>query len=239
MKIILIFLLILFISSCATQINTDEILITGTLKNATGKKILLSELLPAGTAVLDSTVLTSEGTFTFRFRPESAGFWLLTLPGNRKITLVSDKGESIRLVADLSMKPFSYSIEGSPGSFLLRNFFIHSERNLLKADSLTNILRQNENNPEFYRMTLDFDTLYKNIMDDQKELESRFILANKYSIASLIVLNWKLGTKPVLTFESEPDLFVMLDSTLSSRYPQNKHVLFHHQRVMEYKRESQ
>ena len=229
----------IFFISCGTHHNTDEIKLTGTLINATGKKIMLSELLPAGTVMLDSSVLSSEGAFAFRFKPDSAGFYLLRIPGNRKILLVSERGEMISITADLNINPFTYSIVGSPGSSLLRDFLFYSEKNLAKADSLTGILRQNQDNPEFYGMTRDFDPLFKNIIDDQKKFERRFILANKYSMASLIVLNYKLGLKPVLTLESEPELFLMLDSTLSSRYPQNKHVLFHHQRVMEFKRESQ
>ena len=57
------------------------------------------------------------------------------------------------------------------------------------------------------------------------------------SLASLIVVDYKLGILPVLKEDEDFDLWVKLDSSLTQGYPANKHVLFFHQKVAEHLRE--
>jgi hypothetical protein len=235
----LMLLTILSLFSCGIVKNKEDVIINGHLDNAAGKKVVLSELLPEETIEIDSAIISTKGSFSFKLKPESAGFYLLRISGDQKIPLVIDKGETISLSADINMKPVVHNVSGSTGSLLLKEFLSHSELNLERADSLNDILKQNQDKPGFYQMTIAFDPVFKKIMEEQQDFERKFIFAHLNSLTSLIVLNYQLGLKPVLTLKSEPELFLMLDSTLSTRYPQNKNVLFHHQRVMEFKRESQ
>jgi hypothetical protein len=57
-----------------------------------------------------------------------------------------------------------------------------------------------------------------------------FIDTNPQSLASLIVLNYSFGPKPVLTMEENLVYYRKL-SNLCRIYPENKHVLFHITRV--------
>ena len=223
----------LLLCSCGHLKDPEEVIIIGHFENAAGKKILLSMLLPGETIRIDSSVISKKGTCSFTFKPENTGFYLLSVSGSQQIPIVTEKGETINLSGDLKTKPNNFTITGSPGSSLLKDFFNYSDLNLKKADSLTDILRHNQDKPGFYRMTRDFDPLFKKIMEDQRAFERRFILSHRYSIVSLVILNYHLGLKPVLSPMEDFDLFLLLDSTLSARYPQNKQVIFHHQRVLE------
>jgi hypothetical protein len=42
---------------------------------------------------------------------------------------------------------------------------------------------------------------------------------------------------PVMTAEEDFSFFLKLDSTLSMKYPGNKHVVFHRKRVIEHQRQ--
>ena len=72
---------------------------------------------------------------------------------------------------------------------------------------------------------------------DQKILERTFIKQNPGSLTSLIVLNYKFGLTPVMKMEDDFSVFLDIDSALSIHYPDNKHVIFHHQRVIDYQRQ--
>jgi hypothetical protein len=96
---------------------------------------------------------------------------------------------------------------------------------------------ENRESPSFYQLSLSFDTLFQKLIDNQKLIEKTFIQQNPNSLASLIILNYKFGMKSVLTIEEDLPIFVQLDSVLQVKYPTNKHVSFHHQRIMEYQRQ--
>jgi hypothetical protein len=62
-----------------------------------------------------------------------------------------------------------------------------------------------------------------------------FIDNHPASLASLIVLNYAFGMSPVLSPDEDSAYYQKLDSTLSRQFPGNKHVKFHHRRIMENK----
>ena len=95
----------------------------------------------------------------------------------------------------------------------------------------------NRDSPDFYQISLRFDTLFQSLIEDQKKIEITFIKKNPVSLASLIVLNYKFGMVPVLNMDADLHIYKKLDSTLSLKYPSNKLVLFHHSRVTEYQRQ--
>jgi hypothetical protein len=74
------------------------------------------------------------------------------------------------------------------------------------------------------------DSLFFRISGDQKKLEKDFIDRNPQSLASLIVLNYSFGQKPVLTMEEDLSYYRKLTG-LYRIYPKNKHVLFHLARI--------
>jgi hypothetical protein len=240
MKKILLLLatgLVLF-SSCKERSHKDEFVISGKDENNAGLTILLQEMEVNGIRNLDSAIISRQGTFSFHYRPGDAGFYLLRAPSQGYILLLLEKGAHITISADFAEIPPGYYVEGSHGSELIKYFTDHTINNLGKADSLNSILNGARDTPDFYPLSVSFDSIFKILINDQREFERDFIVNNSNSLASLYVLYYKLGTKPVLGIETDTDLFELLDSTLTLAYPANKHVLFHRQRVAEFQREA-
>jgi hypothetical protein len=232
-KIFILFLSLL-IFSCADSEKKEGIVIIGQFRNASGVKLIFRELDVDSIHNLDSVTLDDKGLFRFRFNLSDAGFYILKSSSGEYILLLLEKEEEVNVSADIKKQPFDYQVSGSPGSILLKDFYDHTLINLLKADSLRSVLMKNRESPSFYQLSLTFDSLFLKLTDDQKNIEKSFILRNPNSLASLIVLNYKLGMNPVLTPEEDFPLFLKLDSALSLKYPDNKHVVFHHQRVIEH-----
>jgi hypothetical protein len=226
---------VIFIS-CMGGEHKNEIRVSGTIGHGAGEKVYFKEVDLSGINVLDSAVLASQGTFSFRFEPEGAGFYLITLK-QRQWILVMDKGDRVEISGDLDRPDDSIRITGSEESILLRDFFIETARNKSEADSLTAILKAHIGSPRFYELSDSLEPVFGAILESQQELEKDYIRSHPQSLTSLIVLNYAFGPSAVLPLEDNFALYLELDSTLSGKYPGNKHVVRHHQRVSEYQRE--
>ena len=232
----LIFLALILVS-CSDPAKKQGIIIDGKFQNASGIKVIFAELDVDSIHNLDSITLDETGLFRFRFNPSETGFYIVRSSSGEYILLLLEKEEIVNVFADLKKQPFTYEVDGSPGSALLKEFYDHTLINLITADSLRSVLMENRESPNFYTLSLSFDSLFQKLIDHQKSIEKTFIQQNPNSLASLIVLNYKFGMTPVLNAEEDLPVFLELDSTLSIRYPGNKHVAFHHQRIVEYKRQ--
>lgn len=234
---VFVFFLILFTISCAESIKRDGIVINGKFQNASGIKVFFREVDVDSIHELDSAILDEKGFFRFKCNPLDAGFYVIKAISGEYIFLLLEKEKEVNVDADLRKQPFDYTISGSPGSGLLKEFYDLTLPNLVKADSLRSVLMQNRESPDFYKLSLSFDTIFMKIVDDQKIIEKAFIEKNQNSLSSLIVLNYKFGMMPVLKEEDDFAIYKKLDSALSMLYPTNKHVAFHHQRVIEHQRQ--
>jgi len=234
---IIVLLLSLVIFSCSESTKKEGGVVSGKIQNASGEKVVFRELDVDSYHDLDSATLDDIGFFRFSCDPSDAGFYMLRFVSGEYILLLVEKGDEVYVEADLGKQPFNYTVTGNAGSVILREFYAQTRRNLIKADSLRSVLMEKRESPDFYRLSLSFDTLFMKIVNDQKVLERKFIKQNPGSLTSLIVLNHKFGLTPVMKMENDFSVFFDLDSALSTSYPENKHVIFHHQRVIDYKRQ--
>ena len=100
------------------------------------------------------------------------------------------------------------------------------------ADSLTDLLHQHQYDDDYYQLTLSTDEIFGRIWEDQKSFERNFIDRHPGSLATLLVLDYAFGPRPVLSEQDDWDYYKKVDSVLMKKYPTNKHVLFHHKRMM-------
>jgi hypothetical protein len=226
----------LLVSCSPRNPKQDIAAVSGEIKNANGRKVFFAELGINNLHDIDSATLDTRGKFSFAVTPGEPGFYLLTFKDGKLITLLLDKGENVKISADCSELPGNYTVTGSEGSELVRQFHSHSFRNRVKVDSLEDILRKSQYSPNFYRITLSFDTIFKTIRDDQVIFEKAFIDLHPRSLADLLVLNFSFGPKPVLSEEEDFSYYRKVDSALMPAYPGNKHVQYHHMRVLEHER---
>jgi hypothetical protein len=226
--------------SCANNEKKDSFFtINGQFNNSSGNKILLQELDLQDIKTVDSAWFDPQGKFRLTYELADQGFYLLKLPDGRFITLLLNRGENLTISGDIKRFPREYSLTGSNGSRLLKEFYDHTGRNKDKGDSLMDVLRTHQYSDDYFQLTLSFDTLFQNIWQDQKKFEKNFIDRNINSLSSLLVLNYSFGPRPVLSEDEDFSYYFKVDSSLMKAFPLNKHVIYHHKRIAEYQRQKE
>jgi hypothetical protein len=114
---------------------------------------------------------------------------------------------------------------------LLHDFFVYTRLNERKVDSLEMLLVEQQDSSGYYLLTQRLDTSFRQIWESQVLYEKEFIDKHPGSLASLVVLNYAFGMSPVLSPEEDFEYYAKLDSVLFKKFPENKHVQYHHQRV--------
>ncbi|MCX6247780.1 MAG: DUF4369 domain-containing protein [Bacteroidetes bacterium] len=231
MKKICFFLVLIFLGfSCNRGQKNDSFTIRGQFQHAGNEKIVICEMDVREIIPVDSAVPDNEGNVSFSHPLDQPGFYLLIFPDGKRITLVMQAGEDLILKGDLRNPDGEFTLTGSVGSELLEGFFRATMKNKARIDSVKRVLLREEGTDEFLRSGLKADSLFFRINEDQKKLEKEFIDRNPESLASLIVLNYSFGPKPVLTMEDDLAWYQKLTG-LYRIYPKNKHVLFHMKRM--------
>jgi len=229
MRILLVFFLFIFFGLSCTR-NQSGFTINGHLANSKGEKIILCEMGVKEITPLDSTNIDPAGKFQFSCKTNQPGFYLLIFPDGSRLTLVIKNGENLILDGNRKEPIADYTISGSQDSQLLQDFFHATMQNKIRVDSIKSILKNHEGSDDLLKMSMVADSSFSVINTDQKKFEKDFIDKNPTSLASLIVLNFSFGPKPVLTME-EDFLYYKKLAGLAQVYPTNKHVLYHLERV--------
>ncbi len=235
--IALIFFALLTFSCSNFNKNSDSFTIHGQFSNCTGEKILLEEMDINAIIPLDSANIDHEGNIRFTHKTNQAGFYLLRFPDRKKILLLLDKNENLEIAGDCQKPAEDLILKGSQETLLLTNFFKTTNRKRKTVDSLKAVIHAHEDNPDFLKISADADAGFQRISENQRKLELEFIINNPNSLACLIVLNFSFGPRPILDIDHDFFYYQKVDSCLQIIYPNNKHVIYHHQRVMERKRQ--
>jgi thiol-disulfide isomerase/thioredoxin len=224
--------LIILIVSCNPQENKrGKTLITGTFTQFSGKKVELSRINIRSITPLDTAILSEKGEFRFRISIDSAGMYLLKINQKNYINLVLEQEKKVHVYSDKQAIRSHYRVEGSEGSQRLAEFEATLEKNKQKIDSLIIQHKQYHNNINPSSSLIEMDEFYEQVFQDQVLLSRKFIEENCRSLASLLVIERRFGMKKILTEERDGDYYLMLDTCLSARYPNNIHVLEHQKRL--------
>jgi hypothetical protein len=219
--------------SCKNSNSSDSFTVRTHFSNCAGVKIQLSEMDIHAIIPLDSAQVDQSGEVVFTHKTSQPGFYILKIADRKRIILVTDKGETIDISGGCELRPEEFTIQGSPGSMLLSDFLKTANRNRRSVDSIKNMLHQHEGSPDFMQVTNDADAAFRKIRDEQRQYDLRFLSEHPNSLVCLIVLNYSFGQEPVLDIDNDFIYYQRTDSCLMKAYPDNKHVLFHHQRVTE------
>lgn len=131
--------------------------VTGTIKNAPGKKLVLMEApyASAQPVILDSVFLKNNGDFTLKGRANEEGIFRLVLENGPDVILINDNNN---IKVNLDVNDYrDYKVEGSPASKSLHELFenyrnrdsvilttfkqIDSVHSVPGQDSLANVLQ--------------------------------------------------------------------------------------------------
>jgi len=220
-----------FVFSCKRSADPNAFHIVGRIDGATGKTLYLEELTVRQLQRVDSVKINSSGNFSFAHVPGEKGFYMVKIANGDFITLVLDKQDSVQIEANLTDGSIIYDLIGSPETEILRNYLSYTDKNLSKIDSLGKLFLENKQKEDFYLIRQHLDSAFQLILLDQKAFTRKTVLESPHSLATLLVLNQRLGAGVILNEDEDFDLFSLVDSTLYANYPENTHVISHHDRV--------
>lgn len=231
MRRLIYFILLLLIFSCSSDKKSGTVNISGKLTGLSDQMIYIEELDIRTKHLLDSVRIDTKGIFEFAVDIEEDGFYVLrTNKENYTLLLLCPK-EQVEINSNHVIFEDGFEISGSPGSALLRDFELFMRQQKQRVDSLGRVLYEGQRLDNFYEIKQTLDSIYLNIHEVQRKYVIDFIQQNPGSLASLIVINRKLGNNVVLDEKEDFIYFHKLDSALMACYPDNKHALDHHERV--------
>lgn len=196
-----------------------------------GRSVTLSEININKAIMLDTSQISDNGSFSFRFLRQGPGFYLIKVDDKNYITLVLDQEKQIEVSSDLPNLRRNYNVEGSTGSELYRDFEIFLEANRNKVDSLSRSYNNYQRSAGFQTMKIDLDRSYQEIFQNQRRYAISFLENNCSSLACLLVINRRFGERRILTEQDDFSYFTMVDSCLSIKYPDNKFLKDHKKRT--------
>jgi len=226
------FIVILIISaSCVNEKPVHNLTFSGSMPGLSGQKVYLDELEVQSRILLDSVVVEEDGSFVFQIEIGQTGFYVLYTNPEHNIILLFEPGDQPVLKAQDADLSKVYTISDSPGSILLEEYASFMDYQKTRIDSLGSVYQQAKRSNNYLEQKEVLDSIYERVFEDQKVYVRNFIDKNTGSLASLIVLNRKLGQLNVLDEEKDFNYFSLTDSILIAKYPNNKHTKDHHERV--------
>jgi len=232
-QIILGILVGIMLGSCSNEKDRGSALISGSAPELVDQWMYLEELEVKRLVMIDSIKVNEKGTFNFEIQLTDPAFYILRSTNENRLTLLIDKNEKVEILCKTKSLDQGCTVTGSPGSALLLDFEKFMLMQKQKIDSLAEVFYACEGTPDFLIKKLELDSAYSNVMEDQRKYVMNFINKNPGSLASLLVINRKLGNNKVMDEDEDFIYFHRIDSALNILYPTNKHVIDHHGRVEE------
>ena len=227
--------ILIFLSSCQSP-DGNKAAIQGTLTDAAGEKLTLMEMDVREIHPLDSAVLDPAGMINFKLAVKEPGFWLIKAKTGKILVILLHPGDQVLLSGSMRDFPDHVGLKGSEEAMQLNDFFTYTRKNEHEVDSLEMLLVERQDSADYFKLTQELDTAFRMIWERQRLFETDFINRHPGSLASLIVINYAFGLNAVLSPPEDLGYFEKTDSALMKTYPGNKHVRFHHERVLEYQR---
>ncbi|MCD4698440.1 MAG: redoxin domain-containing protein [Bacteroidales bacterium] len=230
-KFILFILLVSMFPFCTHQEPLVTSTISGQLTALTGQWLYLEELEVHTTVPLDSVKISGNGSFQFEIQLNGTGFYVLKTGQDNHLILLIEEGKNIEIKSNYPAFTNGYDVIGSKGTELLKSFEWHMQKQKERVDSLATAYYVSKGMENYLETKNLLDSIYLTIIDNQKKYITNFVQTHTSSLASLIVINRKIGLTNIINEEDDFSMLFKLDSVLSAKYPQNKHVLNHHKRV--------
>ncbi len=221
----------LAVASCKRPLSPEDRTIAGTIEGTAGHYIFLEELTVDDLTRVDSSVVDENDKFSLSYSPTEAGIFLLKLTNGEFVTLILHKNDHIEILANSPDFTESYKIKGSEDSKILEEYFTKTFDNQVQLDSLSRVFRNSTHLNNFYQIKMGVDSAFAKLLSEQQQIAKQLIEENPFSLASVLLINQRFGSKKLFIKEDNLEMMLLLDSCLMRAYRNNSHVLAHHQRV--------
>lgn len=219
LKGLTIFLLAISIGSCKN--NKSETSIKGSLKIAMDVPVWLGDLNVENVIPIDSTKTNESGEFSLTLDVAEPSLYILKV-GPKSIYLVLKPKDDINIEIDNSIEESPYYVEGSTDSRLVQEIVTKQERVLDEITKISLDYEESKMDPEnFLEKKAEIDLHYNNLLENHKSFTRNLIINNPQSLACIFALYQNFGktNQPLFDKFDDFDVFNMVDSTLSAKYP--------------------
>ena len=218
-------------AACGTADREPNVSVTGHFPGVADQRIILEEMEPLRSTRIDSARAGDGGEFSFDLHVPEAGFYVLLADAGEAIVLLLEPGEQLSLGSATGKFDHTAVAKGSPGTQHLLEFERFMEFQRLRVDSLARVYNAHRGEPNFMDLKDILDSLYQVYVDDQRDYILRFIDRDPGSLASLLMINRRLGQASVFDEVGDFAILHRIDSVLTLKYPGNQHTTDHHNRV--------
>lgn len=205
---------------CGCQSSTVKI--SGRFVGSDAKQIYLEETTPLKQALVDSTQIAADGSYSFQLKGVSETPLLYNLIYNgERIPLLIAGGDRLT-VGSVGSVVRNYTVEGSRESELLRTFYQAFISGAQRLDDIAGQFgRQNLSEEERQRLTREYTDEYYRIRREQL----RFIIENKASLAAVYALYQRLpGDTYLFNGDSDVVYFRTVAEALEKSYPESPYL---------------
>ena len=219
-----IFLIALAIlMSCS---NKGKLKLEGKIDNAEPKsKIFLYEQQVTESRLLDSSVLSSSGKFTFKIKTSEPRFYFLQFGKSGIINLLLSPGETPFITAKAPNIKSSIDAIGSSGTKLILELTRKHDSTLQHLDSIVAMYKRIKDQPESKDRIAVLEDDYNKSKSAERKNTIRFIIENYKSMASIMALYLMYDTAEyVLQYPRDLQYFKIVSDTLTKIYPSSRYV---------------
>jgi len=217
-KIIIYFLLVIFLLSC----KRNTISISGEIEHCTTSYMLLMQVFPDEAIAVD-TVLLLNGKFFHQIKSENIGVYLLKFSDDFFLSFIADKGDKLIFSGDANNMQQTYDIQGNEETRLL----VETRRKLddvyQRAKLLSNEFVRDTYHDNFDSIKM-IDSAYTVLFEQHKAYLSRFIRSHPDKLASLMAFYQTLGHNAFFSVKEDKELLKIIYSALSKKYPNSLYV---------------
>lgn len=215
------------LSSC--QKKQNEIIIEGTLKNATDEMVRMA-LIDIDDAYLLDSVKIQDGHFKFVLKAESEAdkarfsspmLYQIILSYDNTLTTLAQGGDHITIDADAKDLVSNYHVSGGEEAVLMGQL----------DSALTAFVKPTEKLYETYQMNLENDSAraeiekqYLIMLDKHKAYLTKFIQEHPNNMASYIAFYQNYNRRSFFSEEEDFAILKKLTDSLKEKYPNNPYI---------------
>ncbi len=198
--------------------------IKGSIKKSDGITLYLDKLHVASAETIDSVKLDKDGEFRFKTKTTEPGFYLLRLSNGKLITLLANPEEEIEVNSISTHMNRAYIVSGSAGSALVKDL---NDKLKETKDSIAVIRKQLEEKKSdlnYSSISQNLLANYVQIIQDQREFSTNFIMKNATSLSSYLALYQKID-KNIYTLNENSDIKFakIVASSMRALYPEHEY----------------
>ena len=224
-KLILILIPVFALFSCKNS-DSSGFTVSGTIKNAVGKQLILNKFLPKSTLALDTVEIGENGEYEFNESTPAPELFGLQLDGqNGQIIFIADSLSKISIDGDTTDFRILYSVKGSEDSKLLQTLYNNLDKAFESLDSLNQIYVSQKGNGDLDSLVKMVNEASQQIFDKHRKYSENFINEHLNSPASIIALYQQFGRNmSVFNLNDDRELFTKVDDSLYKLYPKSSFI---------------